>query len=82
METHRSTSRCAGDIVRSSFFLGAVDPFNSVDDSMKGCHVRGLSARIIQLAYVDWRGKHTCHAYQVSPTGCTLIQITTTLGYK
>jgi hypothetical protein len=30
------------DIVGSPFLSGAVDLFNTVDDSTKGCHVRGL----------------------------------------
>jgi hypothetical protein len=40
--THRSVSRRAGDVVESPFLSGAVDPFNSIDDSMKDCHIRGL----------------------------------------
>jgi hypothetical protein len=38
--THRSISWHAGDVIISPFFLGAVDLFNSVDDFVKGCHVR------------------------------------------
>jgi hypothetical protein len=40
--THRSVSRRAEDVVESPFLSGAVDPFNSIDDSMKDCHIRRL----------------------------------------
>jgi hypothetical protein len=42
MGTRRSVSRCAGDVVRSSFFSGAVALSNVVDDSVKSCHLQGL----------------------------------------
>jgi hypothetical protein len=45
------------------FFSGVVDPFNPVDDFTKGYHVRGLSVGSICVAYMDWRGKRTCHVY-------------------
>jgi hypothetical protein len=48
----------------------------------KGYHVRGLLAGSVQVAYVHWREKRTCHVYQVSPTGYTSIWITVTLGYE
>jgi hypothetical protein len=64
------------------FFSGAVVPFNSVDNFTIGCHIRGLPARSIWVTYVDWHRKHTCRVYQVFPTGCTLIRITTTLRYE
>jgi hypothetical protein len=51
--THRSISRCVGDVDRSPFFSGAVDPFNSVGDSMKDCHIRGPSIRSVRAMYVD-----------------------------
>jgi hypothetical protein len=35
MESRRSVSRRAEDVVRNSFFLGVVDPSKSVDDSQK-----------------------------------------------
>jgi hypothetical protein len=52
---------------------------NAIDDSMKGCDVQGLSAGSIYVAYVDWREKHICRVDQISPVGCTSIQITVTL---
>jgi hypothetical protein len=67
---------------RESFFSGAVDLFNSVDDYAKGCYtrtardtygrnaIRGLSAGCV------WR------VDQVFPAGCTSIQIIVTLGYE
>jgi hypothetical protein len=29
--------------------------------SVKGCHVRGSRVGSVRWAYVDWRGKRTCH---------------------
>jgi hypothetical protein len=50
--------------------------------SVKGCRVKGPPAGSVRVAYVDWRGKRTCRVYQVSLTGCTLIQIAATLRYE
>jgi hypothetical protein len=61
-------SVCCG-LGRDTFFLGAVALSNDVDDIAKGCHVQGLPTGSIRVAYVDWRGKHICHAYQVSLQG-------------
>jgi hypothetical protein len=80
--THKSVSRHAGDVVGSSFFLGAVDPFNSINDFIKGCDVRGLPVGSVRVTYVDWRGKHTCRVYQVSLARCTLIPFVVTLEYE
>jgi hypothetical protein len=55
------------------FFSGAVALLNSIDDFAKGCHVWGLPAGSVQVAYVDWRRKHMCHLHQVFPVGCTSI---------
>jgi hypothetical protein len=63
---------CCG-LGREPFFLGAMYPFNSVNNFMKGCHVWGLPTRSVRVTYVDWYAKHTCHLYQVFPTGCTSI---------
>jgi hypothetical protein len=67
---------------REPFFSGAVDPFNSVDNFMIGYHIRGLPTGSVRVAYIDWRGKHTCYVYQVSSAWCTLIRITATLIYE
>jgi hypothetical protein len=80
--THRSVSRCAGDVVGSPLFSGVVALLNTVDDYAKGYHVHGLSTRSIQVAYMDWCEKCTCCVYQVFPAGCTLIQIIVTLEYE
>jgi hypothetical protein len=72
---------CCGS-EREPFFLGAVDPFNSIDDFVKGYHVRGLPAGSVCVAYVNWPGKSTCHVYQVSPAECTSIRIATILRYE
>jgi hypothetical protein len=55
---------------------------NSVDDYTKGWHVYGLPTGSICGAYVDWRGKCTCHVDRVSRVECTSIQITVTLRYE
>jgi hypothetical protein len=67
---------------RESLFLRAMDPFNSVGDYTKSCHVQGLPIRSIQVAYEDWRKKHMCHVYQVSLAWWTSIRIVVTLGYE
>jgi hypothetical protein len=57
---------CCG-LCREPFFSGAVALLNSVGDSAKGCHVRGLPTGSIPGVYVDWRGKRTCRVGQVFP---------------
>ncbi len=69
-------------LCREPFFSGAVALSNIVDDLMKGCHVRGLLAGSIRVVYRDWREKHTWCVYQISPVGCTTIQIFVTLRYE
>jgi hypothetical protein len=70
------------ELCREPFFSGTVDPFKSVDDCVKGCHIRGLPAGSVRRAHVDWRGKRTCRVGWVSPAGCTSIRIAATLGYE
>jgi hypothetical protein len=43
---------CCG-LYQEPFFSGAVALLNSVDDYVKGCHVRGLLVESIHQAYVD-----------------------------
>jgi hypothetical protein len=57
---------CCG-LCREPFFSGVVDLFKSIDDCMKGCHVRGPPAGSIRWAYMDWRGKRTCRVGRVFP---------------
>jgi hypothetical protein len=57
---------CCG-LERETFFLRVVDPSNSVDNTVKGCHVRGLPTGSIQMEYVDWQEKCTYYVNQVSP---------------
>jgi hypothetical protein len=76
-----SQSACCG-LGWEPFFLGAVDPFNSIDDFVKGCHLLGLPTGSVQVAYMDWRGKRTCHVYQISHVWCTSIRIVTTLKFE
>jgi hypothetical protein len=73
METHRSVSQRAGDVVGSFFFSGAVTLSNAVDGSQKVTMYEDCPAGSVQVTYVDWRGKRTYHVYQVSPTGCSSI---------
>jgi hypothetical protein len=58
MGTHRSVSRCAEDVVGSSFFSGAVTLSNSVGDSRKVA-IRGL--REIHMVEGHMRTKHRKH---------------------
>jgi hypothetical protein len=57
----------AGGSVGSIGFSGADDLSNLVDDYVKCCHVRGLPTGSVCMAYVDWRGKHTCRVDRVFP---------------
>jgi hypothetical protein len=54
-------------LCREPFFLGAAALSIAVEDFAKGLHVRGSHAGSVCRAYVDWRGKHTCHVGWVSP---------------
>jgi hypothetical protein len=49
-----------------------VTRFNIVQAQVKGVDtgarsVRGPLAKSVRVAYVDWRGKRTCHMYRVFP---------------
>jgi hypothetical protein len=52
MEQQISQMACSG-LCQELFFSGAVALLNSVDDYVKGCHVRGLLVESIHQAYVD-----------------------------
>jgi hypothetical protein len=67
---------------REPFFLGAITLSNAIDDSTKGCHIRGLSVESVWVAYVDRCKKHMHRVYQVFPAGCTSIRIAATLEYE
>jgi hypothetical protein len=71
--SHRLVSRCARDVVGNPFFSRAVALSNTIDDSMKGCHVQKLLTGSVRLVYVDWRRKRMCRVYQVFPVGSTSI---------
>jgi hypothetical protein len=57
---------CCG-LCQEPIFSGAVALLNSIANCVKGCHVRRLPAGTIPWAYVDYRGKRTCHVDQVFP---------------
>jgi hypothetical protein len=57
---------CCG-LYREPFFSGVVALSIIADDFMKGCHVQGLPIGSIRRAYMDWRGKRTCHVGRVFP---------------
>jgi hypothetical protein len=59
-------STCCG-MCREPFFSGAVALSIAIADFAKSCHVRGLPVGSIRGAYMDWRGKHTCHVDRVFP---------------
>jgi hypothetical protein len=71
--THRLVSRCAGDVVKSPFFSGAVGSVQLCWISVKGCHVWGLPVGNVRVSYMDWHEKRVCYVYQVSPIGCASI---------
>jgi hypothetical protein len=49
------------------FSSGAETLSNAIPDSVEACHIWGLPVESILVMYVDWREKHTCCVYQVSP---------------
>jgi hypothetical protein len=57
MGTRRLVSRCAGDIVRSFFFSGAVTLSNSVGDSQKVAMCELSEIRIVEGHTRSERGK-------------------------
>jgi hypothetical protein len=66
MDPQIDQSVCCG-LCREPFFSGAVDLFKSVDNCVKGCHVRGPPIGSVHRAYVESRGKHTCYVGRVFP---------------
>jgi hypothetical protein len=54
-------------IVSGDLFLGSSDSVQLCRWLVKGCHVRGPPAGSVRQAYVDWRGKCTCHVDRVFP---------------
>jgi hypothetical protein len=52
-------------LCREPFFSGAVGSVQRCWWLAKGCHVHRLPAGSIRGAYMDWRGKRTCHVYRV-----------------
>jgi hypothetical protein len=52
-------------LCRELFFSGAVGLVQRCWWLAKGCHVRGPPAESVRRAYVDWRGKRTCHVGQI-----------------
>jgi hypothetical protein len=54
-------------LCREPSLSGAVALSIAVEDFAKGLHIRGPPAGSVHRAYVDWRGKRTCHVGRVSP---------------
>jgi hypothetical protein len=82
MGTRRSVSRRAGDVVRNSFFSGAVTLSNSVNDFAKDCYMWTTWDTYDRGLYVDWAWKSCGVLVGFSPIGCISIRITATLGYE
>jgi hypothetical protein len=80
--THRSVNRYAVDYVGSPFSREQWDPSKSVDDSSKAA----THGDCPQEAYTGhmWTGVGSVCVMLIgfSPTGCTSIRITMTLGYE
>jgi hypothetical protein len=49
----RSVSRRAEDVIGSFFFSGVVTLSNTIDNSVKDCHVQELPTGSVSVAYVD-----------------------------
>jgi hypothetical protein len=65
-----------------STFVGSSESIQLCWVSVKGCHVWGLTAGSIRVAYVEWHRKRTCCVYQAFLAGCTSIRIAVTLRYE
>jgi hypothetical protein len=61
MGTRRSVSRCAGDVVGSSFFSGAMTLSNSVGDSRKVVICRLREIRMVKCHTRTERGKRVTY---------------------
>jgi hypothetical protein len=57
------------EVLSGSLFLWSNEFVQLCWVSVIGCHVQGLFVRSVQVAYVDWHKKCTCHVYQVSHAG-------------
>jgi hypothetical protein len=57
---------CCG-LCREPFFSRAVGSIEICQHLVKGCHVRGPPIGSVRRAYMDWRGKRTCHIGRVFP---------------
>jgi hypothetical protein len=66
MDPRIGQSACCG-LCQELFFSGAVGSVQICQCLMKDYHVRGPPIGSVCRAYVDWRGKHTCHVGQVFP---------------
>jgi hypothetical protein len=82
MGTHRLVSRCAGDVVGNSFFLGS----SEIHPNLLATHKRLLC--VDRVRYV-WSGaicglsvEYMWRVGRVFPAGCISIRITATLGYE
>jgi hypothetical protein len=54
-------------LCQGPFFSVAVGSIQICPQLVKGCHVQGLLTGSVHQAYVDGRGKHTCHIDRVFP---------------
>jgi hypothetical protein len=67
---------------REHFFLGAVHPFNPVDDLVKGWCIWTTWNAYGRGSYADRAWKACDVLIGFSPAGCTLIRIVATLEYE
>jgi hypothetical protein len=72
---------CCG-LCREPFFSGIVDLFKYVDDCIKGCYMWTTWDTYGRGPYTEWAWKVCGMLVGFSPTGCTSIRITATLGYE
>jgi hypothetical protein len=61
------TTQPGWEVESGALFLRSSESIQPCWLSVKGCHVRELSAGSVRRAYVDWRGKRTWCVGQIFP---------------
>jgi hypothetical protein len=61
------TTQPGRGVESGALFLGSSEFVQLCWVDVKGCHVQGLPTGSVHVAYVDWRGKRTCHVDRVFP---------------
>jgi hypothetical protein len=56
-------TQSGGEVESRALFLRSSESIQLCWVGIKGCHIQGLPTESVQVAYVDWRRKRTCHVY-------------------